>query len=131
MERSPSVGFLLARARHDAAGQPRRLEAGRISRRRRVSAPVEPCGAGSRFVESRHDGDARDQNRRSFSLGRSRTSTPRLSVMQLRTLARAAIACSLIADIATAQANSPTMAPVNSLPNPYKTIEGWAKMPSG
>jgi sugar lactone lactonase YvrE len=51
--------------------------------------------------------------------------------MQLRTLAHTAIACSLIADVAIAQANSPTMPPVNSLPNPYKTIEGWAKMPSG
>ena len=28
----------------------------------------------------------------------------------------------------TAQA---TMAPVNDLPNPYRTIEGWAKLPDG
>jgi streptogramin lyase len=27
--------------------------------------------------------------------------------------------------------SSPDMAPVNDLPNPYRTIEGWAKMPAG
>jgi sugar lactone lactonase YvrE len=32
---------------------------------------------------------------------------------------------------AAAQNNSATMAPINSLPNPYQTIEGWAKMPDG
>ena len=26
---------------------------------------------------------------------------------------------------------APTVAPVNDLPNPYETIEGWAKMPAG
>jgi sugar lactone lactonase YvrE len=34
----------------------------------------------------------------------------------------------LVAASAGAQAN---MAAVNSLPNPYKTVEGWAKMPEG
>jgi len=35
------------------------------------------------------------------------------------------------AQAAGAQANSPTMPPRNSDPNPYQTIEGWAKMPEG
>jgi sugar lactone lactonase YvrE len=30
-----------------------------------------------------------------------------------------------------AQSNGPTMPPRNSDPNPYQTIEGWAKMPAG
>jgi sugar lactone lactonase YvrE len=30
-----------------------------------------------------------------------------------------------------AGAQAPAVAPVNSLPNPYETIEGWAKMPAG
>ena len=33
-----------------------------------------------------------------------------------------------VARIAGAQANPP---PVNDLPNPYKTVEGWAKLPDG
>ena len=49
----------------------------------------------------------------------------------VRALAHSAIACLLAAEIAVAQENSPTMAPVNTLPNPYRTIEGWAKMPQG
>jgi DNA-binding beta-propeller fold protein YncE len=31
----------------------------------------------------------------------------------------------------TAAAAQPDMAPTNDLPNPYRTIEGWAKMPDG
>jgi sugar lactone lactonase YvrE len=38
------------------------------------------------------------------------------------------LALTLAAATVAAQAN---MAPVNSLPNPYRTIEGWAKMPEG
>ncbi len=38
------------------------------------------------------------------------------------------IACAGAAGTVAAQA---TMAPVNSLPNPYRTVEGWAKMPEG
>ncbi|MCA0377448.1 MAG: hypothetical protein LCH84_17530 [Gemmatimonadetes bacterium] len=30
-----------------------------------------------------------------------------------------------------AQASSPTMPAVNDLPNPYRTVEGWAKLPEG
>jgi sugar lactone lactonase YvrE len=45
-----------------------------------------------------------------------------------RAVVTAALALMLIAATATGQAN---MTPVNSLPNPYKTIEGWAKMPEG
>jgi len=32
---------------------------------------------------------------------------------------------------AGAQASSATMAPVNDLPNPYRTVEGWARLPAG
>lgn len=45
--------------------------------------------------------------------------------------APAALACLFAAGVAAAQANSPTMPPVNTAPNPYRTIEGWAKMPEG
>ena len=45
--------------------------------------------------------------------------------------ATSALASLLVAATAAAQANSATMAPVNSPPNPYKTVEGWAKMPEG
>jgi len=38
------------------------------------------------------------------------------------------LTCLLVTGSAAAQAN---MAPVNSLPNPYRTVEGWAKMPDG
>ena len=31
----------------------------------------------------------------------------------------------------TGAASAPDMAPVNDVPNPYSTIEGWAKMPEG
>src|SRR5579862_7970099 len=44
-------------------------------------------------------------------------------------IVRIAIASAMcFAAIAGAQA---TMAPVNDKPNPYQTIEGWAKMPDG
>jgi sugar lactone lactonase YvrE len=46
----------------------------------------------------------------------------------LRASATAAVAWLIVALPAAAQAN---MAPVNSLPNPYTTIEGSAKMPAG
>src|SRR3954469_12378746 len=45
-----------------------------------------------------------------------------------QTVFRATLLASLLASGAAAQAN---MAPINSDPNPYKTIEGWAKMPEG
>ncbi len=35
------------------------------------------------------------------------------------------------ADLASAQAQSQPPAPINSLPNPYKSITDWAKMPAG
>src|SRR4051794_25019344 len=38
------------------------------------------------------------------------------------------IANTAFAGAAVAQAN---MAPINSGPNPYRTVEGWAKMPEG
>jgi sugar lactone lactonase YvrE len=44
------------------------------------------------------------------------------------TMFRATLLSSLLASGAAAQAN---MAPINSGPNPYQTIEGWAKMPEG
>lgn len=48
----------------------------------------------------------------------------------VQALASAFAVCAL-GGTADAQANSPTMPPVNSLPNPYRTIENWAKMPEG
>src|SRR5687767_7047104 len=39
-----------------------------------------------------------------------------------------ATALVLLPGMSLAQAD---MAPVNDLPNPYRTIEGWAKMPAG
>jgi sugar lactone lactonase YvrE len=41
----------------------------------------------------------------------------------------AATAASLV--FASAVAAQPTVAPTNSAPNPYRTIEGWAKLPDG
>src|SRR5262249_906803 len=41
------------------------------------------------------------------------------------------VALAGFAATAASQNNSPTMAPINSGPNPYQTIEGWAKMPEG
>jgi sugar lactone lactonase YvrE len=43
----------------------------------------------------------------------------------------AAVGGLLVATVAGAQANSPTMPPVNTLPNPYQTVTGHAKMPEG
>ncbi|MGH7619706.1 MAG: peptidyl-alpha-hydroxyglycine alpha-amidating lyase family protein, partial [Gemmatimonadaceae bacterium] len=48
----------------------------------------------------------------------------RAANLLLRTVVASAVA------VATAAAQA-DMAPVNSLPNPYRTIEGWAKMPEG
>ena len=42
--------------------------------------------------------------------------------------AAVAAALTVLPGIVGAQAD---MAPTNSLPNPYRTIEGWAKMPAG
>ncbi len=36
-----------------------------------------------------------------------------------------------IATLVSAQPSSPTMPATNGAPNPYRTIEGWAKMPEG
>jgi DNA-binding beta-propeller fold protein YncE len=43
-------------------------------------------------------------------------------------IAMSPIAATVLVATASAQAN---MAPINSAPNPYVTIEGWAKMPEG
>jgi DNA-binding beta-propeller fold protein YncE len=48
-----------------------------------------------------------------------------------RSFTFAALASGASSGIASAQASSPTMAPVNDLPNPYKTITDWPKLPSG
>jgi DNA-binding beta-propeller fold protein YncE len=47
----------------------------------------------------------------------------------MQTFTLAALVCSAVA-IGAVSAQQPA-APVNDLPNPYKTIEGWAKMPAG
>lgn len=54
----------------------------------------------------------------------------------MKSLSRRHLAFALLAAAATpihAQGvgGSPDMAPINQAPNPYKTIEGWAKMPEG
>jgi sugar lactone lactonase YvrE len=46
-------------------------------------------------------------------------------------LTRALVVLSAIPALLVAQANAPDMPPNNSLPNPYRTIEGWAKLPPG
>ena len=43
------------------------------------------------------------------------------------TLAAAVVLALTIGGLANAQTSVPT----NSLPNPYRAIEGWAKMPEG
>jgi len=48
-----------------------------------------------------------------------------------RSLAFGALACAASTTLASGQASSPTMAPINDLPNPYKTETDWAKMPAG
>jgi sugar lactone lactonase YvrE len=56
---------------------------------------------------------------------------PRSIRSSLTPLSQAAFVVLVSASAIAAQANSATMPPVNSLPNPYRTIEGWAKMPEG
>ena len=56
----------------------------------------------------------------------------RVSSVIAAALAAASFAVPVAGAQATgAQANSATMPPRNSDPNPYQTIEGWAKMPGG
>jgi sugar lactone lactonase YvrE len=54
-------------------------------------------------------------------------------VIHSRALARRLplVALAVLPAIAHAQASSPTMAPLNDLPNPYKTDSTWAKLPAG
>ena len=53
-------------------------------------------------------------------------------VMHVVTSAVVALsAAAAVPQQAYAQASSATMAPVNDLPNPYRTVEGWAKLPEG
>jgi hypothetical protein len=44
---------------------------------------------------------------------------------------RALLPLLIAASTAAAQTNGANMAPVNDLPNPYRTVAGWAKMPPG
>jgi sugar lactone lactonase YvrE len=46
-------------------------------------------------------------------------------------LAHALAVCAAIPAVLAAQVNAPDMPPHNSEPNPYHTIEGWAKLPPG
>ena len=57
----------------------------------------------------------------------------RLATQVRRALAASAALIAVAAPLRAqaAAANGPTMAPLNDLPNPYRTIEGWAKMPEG
>src|SRR6478672_6387807 len=52
----------------------------------------------------------------------------RVADLVARPVVSSVLALSLFAAVAVAQAN---MTPINSLPNPYQTVEGWAKMPEG
>ncbi len=54
-------------------------------------------------------------------------------MLALRSLASCAIAVSAVAGSAAAASLSAqgSNAPINDAPNPYRTIEGWAKMPEG
>jgi sugar lactone lactonase YvrE len=47
--------------------------------------------------------------------------------MMIRTLVPALMACGIVAVVSAQQ----PVAPVNNLPNPYKTDDGWAKLPAG
>lgn len=49
----------------------------------------------------------------------------------IRTFAFSALALVAATSLGAQQVNSATMAPLNTLPNPYRSIEGWAKMPQG
>ena len=49
----------------------------------------------------------------------------------IRAFSASALTLIAATSLAAQQVNSPTMAPLNSLPNPYRSIEGWAKMPEG
>src|SRR3569623_2079418 len=49
----------------------------------------------------------------------------------IRAFSSSALTLLAATSLAAQQVNSPTMAPLNSLPNPYRSIEGWAKMPEG
>ena len=50
-----------------------------------------------------------------------------------RSLATLAVVVSfeLLTSVSRAQAPAPQIEPTNSAPNPYTTVEGWAKMPAG
>jgi len=48
-----------------------------------------------------------------------------------RRLTPALAGCALIATTGTAAVAQANMQPVNDLPNPYQTVEGWAKLPDG
>ena len=43
----------------------------------------------------------------------------------------AAVAAAILAIAAATEALTQTVAPTNSAPNPYRTIERWGEMPEG
>ena len=53
------------------------------------------------------------------------------AISRIITAVVALSAAAAVPQQAYAQASSATMAPVNDLPNPYRTVEGWAKLPEG
>ena len=52
-------------------------------------------------------------------------------MLYARRLTPALASCALIVITATAAVAQANMQPVNDLPNPYQTVEGWAKLPGG
>ena len=46
-------------------------------------------------------------------------------------LAACSAAFLVVATVSGSQAPQPQIEPTNSAPNPFQTIEGWAKMPAG
>src|SRR4029078_11282946 len=94
----------------------------RITRRRpsriRFAPTLRRCAARrSRFVF---------RNPRTTPLSEVFMSRPDRSVA--RAIVLAGLSFASFATIVSAQAN---MAPINSAPNPYTTVEGWAKLPAG
>src|SRR5512132_580771 len=120
LERAPRVRLVLARRQHDATGQTGELERRSVPRCGRLLAATQQCSGRDRGAPRGQRGAQGCTNRREIEIGE-----PMRTSVVIATLC----AVTLHAPIPSqAQAN---IQPTNSAPNPYQTIEGWAKMPEG